>query len=163
MNRLKSVLIIKITMIRSYFNELEKYEKLYGEKTLLLWQCGSFFEVYGKKKDDEIYGSKIKEFSSICDMTIANKIKCKDHKDGVVMAGFSPISRLDKYLPKLNKEGYTVAVWTEEEEDHTHRKEYGIFSPGTNFNIQKRSITNNIMCLWIEKNESSIKTTIILI
>ena len=96
------------------------------------------------------------EFSQICDMTIANKKKCVAEKEGVVMAGFSPITRLDKYIPKINDRGYTVAVWVEREEDHRQRYEYGIFSPGTFFNLDKKKITNNIMCLWIDKNDSNL-------
>ena len=61
-------------MIRSYFNELEKYKKKYGEKVILLWQCGSFFEVYGLREEDgTITGSNITDFSRECDMLIANK------------------------------------------------------------------------------------------
>ena len=68
-------------MIRLYFNALEKYNKKYGEKVILLWQCGSFFEVYGKKRTNKIYGSKILEFAQLCDMTIANKKKCVHEKE----------------------------------------------------------------------------------
>ena len=38
-------------MIDEYFKHLESYRKKYGEKTLLLWQCGGFFEVYGRKDE----------------------------------------------------------------------------------------------------------------
>ena len=33
-------------MIADYFRELKKYYEKYGEATILLWQCGSFYEVY---------------------------------------------------------------------------------------------------------------------
>ena len=33
-------------MIAEYFNNLENYKKMYGRKTILLWQCGSFYEIY---------------------------------------------------------------------------------------------------------------------
>ena len=33
-------------MITKYFRNLEEYKTMYGEKTLLLLQCGSFYEVY---------------------------------------------------------------------------------------------------------------------
>ena len=91
-------------------------------------------------------------------MTVANKKKCVPDKEGVVMAGFSPVTRLDKYIIKMNEEGYTVAVWLEREDDHTDRYEHGVFSPGTFFNIEKKGISNNIMCLWIDILESNILT-----
>ena len=144
-------------MLKSYFSTLDKYTKQYGKKTILLWQCGSFFEVYGYKepKTQEISGSRIAEFSQICDMAIATKKKCVGNKN-VVMAGFSPIHRLDKYLPRLNQKGYTVAVWIQDESDPKHRKEQGIYSPGTYFNVHENNTTNNIMCLWIEKHGKTL-------
>ena len=33
-------------MIAQYFIELKKYYAKYGEKVLLLWQCGGFYEIY---------------------------------------------------------------------------------------------------------------------
>ena len=42
----------KKSMIKEYFNHLKEYVKIYGEKTILLWQCGSFYEVYGLKDKD---------------------------------------------------------------------------------------------------------------
>ena len=45
----------KKSMIKEYFNHLKEYVKIYGEKTILLWQCGSFYEVYGLKDKDEIF------------------------------------------------------------------------------------------------------------
>ena len=139
-------------MIKSYFNTLNKYKETYGKKTILLWQCGHFFEVYGYKnpKTNEYYGSQISNFSQICDLAIANKKKCVNNEH-IVMSGFSPITRLDKYLPRLNNKGYTVAVWIQDEKIVSNRYEFGIFSPGTYFNINENSITNNIMCIWIEK------------
>ena len=139
-------------MIKSYFDTHNKYKETYGKKTILLWQCGHFFEVYGYKnpKTNEYYGSQISNFSQICDLAIANKKKCVNNEH-IVMAGFSPITRLDKYLPRLNNNGYTVAVWIQDEKIASNRYEFGIFSPGTYFNINENSITNNIMCIWIEK------------
>lgn len=140
-------------MIKQYFDTLDNYTRTYGKKTLLLWQCGSFFEVYGYKDPttNKLSGSQIGDFSRICDMSIATKKKCVNQKN-IVMAGFSPIQRLDKYLPKLNNEGYTVAVWIQDEVTPQIRNELGIFSPGTYFNLNDNVASNNIMCIWIEKH-----------
>ena len=39
-------------MLNEYFELQEKYEKMYGEKTIVLIQCGSFYEIYGDKNND---------------------------------------------------------------------------------------------------------------
>ena len=59
----------KKSMMKTYFKYLKEYEKKYGDKTILLWQCGSFYEIYGLKNKDGIIGdSKIIEYSKILDM-----------------------------------------------------------------------------------------------
>ena len=154
-----------MSMISNYFSKLKDYKKTYGNKTILLWQCGSFYEIYGlrNKKTNEYFESHIKQYSDILGMTIApKKITLKgEHKDKqLVMAGYGTSVPLEKYVPKLNKEGYTVVVWEEIGDDPVSRgktrKEKGIFSIGTNFDIQTRQLTNTVMCIWIETFQKSI-------
>ena len=65
-----------MAVAESYFSLTEKYNLLYGDKTILLMQVGSFFEVYGLKEDDgTISGSLITEFSKIFDFKISEKNK----------------------------------------------------------------------------------------
>jgi len=154
----------KKLMIQEYFEHLKHYEKTYGEKTILLWQCGSFFEVYGMKDyNGNISGSKIMEFSKILEIVVAEKknfITDCGEKKKVIMAGNGTVVPLEKYIPKLNNAGYTVVVWSEIGDDIINggkeRKELGIFSIGTNFDIQTKQITNNIACIWIESFKQSI-------
>ena len=64
-----------MTIIEEYLNYTKKWKIEYGEKTLVLMQVGSFFEVYGLlDKDNQIYGSSISSFAEICDMAISRKI-----------------------------------------------------------------------------------------
>ena len=39
-------------MIAQYFKEMIKYVEKYGKKTILLWQSGSFYEIYTIKDPD---------------------------------------------------------------------------------------------------------------
>ena len=57
-----------MTIYNDYLKYTEKYKKIYGEKTLVLMQVGSFFECYGlvDKNDEKIFfGSEIMNFSKI--------------------------------------------------------------------------------------------------
>jgi len=154
----------KKSMFKEYFYNVEDYEKKYGKKTILLWQCGSFFEVYGMKdKNDNISGSNIVEFSKILEIVITEKknfINYKGERKKIIMAGNGTVVPLEKYIPKLNNAGYTVVVWSEVGDDPINggkeRKELGVFSVGTNFDIQTKEITNNIACIWIESFKKSI-------
>ena len=106
-------------MIADYFRELNKYYEKYGEKTLLLWQCGSFYEVYTVKDPDtgDHLISKFDEYIEITHMNSANKNLTFDHngvKMPVKMAGFTAEDYyLTKYSTILVNEGFTVAVWYE--------------------------------------------------
>lgn len=138
-------------MTNDYFNYTEKYKKEYGEKTIVFLQCGAFYEIYGLKdpKTEKITGSDIKEFSKINECIIVNKNGCV-REQNLVMAGFKD-SQIEKNLRKMQNEGYTIVVISQDEQcKNTTRSLSGIYSPGTFFGNDEE-ITNNIMCLWIEK------------
>ena len=142
-----------MALIKEYFELTQHYLSKYGENTILLMQVGSFFEVYAllDKATDTISGSKIEEFSRMCDLNIAEK-NSSIGKDCVLMAGFKD-NGLDKYVKKIQEAGYTSVVYTQEETDIAGkfiRKCAGVFSPGTFFNNDTTVLTNNTTCIWIE-------------
>lgn len=140
-------------IVEEYFTIISKYKKIYGEKTILLMQVGAFFEVYGKKKYNEL--TSILEFTQICDLNIANKNMTLDN-DPVIMAGFKDIG-IEKFLNKLQDAGFTTIVYVQDEQEkNTTRSLKGIFSPGTYFSNEKTKLTNNTMCIWIEYIEPKL-------
>lgn len=140
-------------MIDEYFDKYQEYKDKYGEKTFLLYQVGSFFEVYGIKINNEV-SKHIRLFSEICGLAIAEKQFCIG-KNNVVMAGFRDYL-LDKYIEKIHPRGYTIVVYIQQEVDGTIiRKENGIYSPGTTFLDNVSVLSNNICCIWIQKTKTS--------
>lgn len=140
-----------MALIKDYFEKTNKYISEYGENTIVLMQVGAFYEVYGlqNKNTGNISGSQIMSFSQVCDLNIADKKICVG-KEGVVMAGFSHYM-IDKYLKKLEEAGFTIIVYTQDEQGkNTTRSLSGIYSPGTYFSVEPSSkITNNITCIWL--------------
>jgi len=133
-----------MALVKKYFSLLNMYQNKFGEKTFLLMQVGSFFEVYSEKED----GLNIQSFSRICDLKIASK---GDH----YMAGFRDYI-LDKYISKINDQQYTTVVYVQEEiQGVIQRKEYAIYSPGTTFLDDEVKLSNNTSCLWIHKTKRS--------
>ena len=65
-----------MALIKEYFDLTKKYQDEYGDNTILLMQVGSFFEVYGiyNEKTELISGSKIIDFTQICELNIVEKI-----------------------------------------------------------------------------------------
>ena len=154
-----------MSLIKEYLELTKKYSNEYGEQTIILMQNGAFFEVYGlKNKNNHIYGCKLDDFSRICDLNIVEKkVPGGDmtiNEDQVVNAGFKT-HLIEKYINKLQDNGYTIIVYEEEGEDHVKktkiRNKTGIYSPGTSFDQETEQITNNICCLWIENNKSTLK------
>ena len=157
-----------MSLIKKYLELTKKYSDEYGELTIILMQNGAFFEVYGlKDKNGNIYGCKLVDFSRICDLNIVDKkVPGGDMTidgDQVINAGFKT-HLIDKYIRKLQDNGYTIIVYEEEGEDPVTntkiRNETGIYSPGTYFGYEPDSeqLTNNICCLWIETKKGSSKS-----
>jgi len=146
-----------MSLIKEYFELTNHYQNEYGENTILLMQVGSFFEVYGiyNEKTETISGSKIIDFSQICELNIVEKNTCVGN-DNVMMAGFKDI-QIEKYIKKIQDAGFTVVVYTQDEAaKNTTRSLGGIFSPGTYFHSESQSLTNSITCIWIDLIENKL-------
>ena len=133
-----------MALIQEYFSLLNTYKEKYGNNTLLFMQVGSFIEVYSKTQED----TDMVYFTSICELKIANKPLGKDK---IYMAGFRDYM-IDKYIQKIvSKSNYTIVFFEQFENNGLIvRKESGIFTPGTLFQINE-TLSNNITCIWIHK------------
>lgn len=145
-----------MTIVKDYLDLTSKWKNEYGERTLVLMQVGSFFEAYGLVDDNNnIQGSNIVDFAEINDMAISRKNICVG-KSKVVMAGFG-LPQLDKYIKKLQDNGYTIVVYVQDSQSkNTTRSLNGIYSPGTYFSNESKELTNNIICIWINHSSNKI-------
>ena len=149
-----------MALIKFYFELTEKYTEEYGDKTILLMQVGSFFEVYGlmDKNTNELTGSKIMDFSHICELNVVEKNVCIG-KNNVYMAGFKDIM-IEKYIKKIQTAGYTAVVYIQDQQaKNTTRSLSGVFSPGTYFSLDASQITNNTCCVWVQLIENKLGLT----
>ena len=138
-------------IVEDYLKLTDKWKKEYGDKTLVLMQVGSFFEVYGlRDANGIIHGSNILDFSAICDMLVSPKTQ-QISKQQVMMAGFG-ISQIDKYVKKLQDVGYTIVIYTQDiQSKNTTRSLSEIISPGTFFSSDNNKLSNNVVCVWLHK------------
>lgn len=147
-----------MSFIKDYFTLTKQYIDEYGQNTILLMQCGAFFEVYGlKDKSDVIYGSNICDFSKICDLNVVDKKVCVGN-DNVVLSGFKD-HLVDKYIKKLQDTGYTVVVYVQNDDmpnGQITRSLLGVFSPGTYFSVDTDNITNKTCCIWIQTRKKGV-------
>lgn len=144
-----------MTLVEEYLSYTKKWKSEYGEKTIVLMQVGSFFEVYALvDSKGNMVGSNIQEFASINDMVISRKSQCVGNQQ-VMMAGFG-IAQTEKYFKKLQEAGYTVVVYTQDSQSkNTTRSLSEIISPGTYFTHDSVELSNNISCIWLHKSKST--------
>jgi len=93
-----------------YFKYFKKYENEYGEKICLLMQIGSFYEMFDKKI------GHLTDIANILNIQVTKRNKNLDHlENNPFMAGFPKIS-INKYLPLLLENNYTVILIDQNEE-----------------------------------------------
>jgi DNA mismatch repair protein MutS len=146
-----------MSLITEYFELTKRFQDEYGENTILLMQVGAFFEVYGilNKETNTITSSKISDFSQICELNVVDKNTCVG-KNNVMMAGFKDFM-IEKYLRKIQDNGFTAVVYTQDENSkNTTRSLAGVFSPGTYFQTESKNLSNSITCIWVNLIENKV-------
>ena len=136
-----------------YFRITKQYTDQYGPMTILFYQVGAFFEMYGLEHcDGTVSKSKVEAFTQIAQLNMSAKDIATSEGD-VIMAGFRDYS-LDKYLKIATHNGYTSVVYTQNMTNpkDIKRELYGIYSPGTFISYDTDSsisLTNHIVCIWL--------------
>ncbi len=136
-------------IIDDYIFYTKEYKKKYGEKTIVLMQVGSFFELYSitDETDSEIY-----KVADICNITISKKNKSvvEVNTHNPLMAGF-PLYTITKYQNILLQNNYTIVMIEQvTEPPNPDRKVTEIMSPGMNMNCNTKK-TNYLMSIYYEK------------
>uniref|UniRef100_A0A6C0EJD5 DNA mismatch repair proteins mutS family domain-containing protein n=1 Tax=viral metagenome TaxID=1070528 RepID=A0A6C0EJD5_9ZZZZ len=146
-----------MVLIDEYLGLQEKYEKKYGPKTIVLYECGQFFEIYGVENETEKLG-KIYEIADITNLSVSkrnNKYNpvCKKNP---LMAGF-PNHAFEKWKNILLSHNYTV-IKIEQDGHGTKdpvRKVTEIVSPG--INMESNNYTNNLISIYLEEINTTLE------
>jgi DNA mismatch repair protein MutS len=152
-----------MAIVQDYLDLTKKYKLDYGEKTVLLYQVGTFFEIYALLNEDGTYsGSDIEIIAKMNDMAIAKKNSTVAGKQ-VLMAGVG-VAYVDKYIQRIQENGYTIVIYKQDiDKKNTTRSLSEIISPGTYFPIETETeqLSNNIMCIWIHKTTASKRSPLV--
>lgn len=113
---------------------LKENQQKYGEKTCVFMQVGKFYECYGDVLDDESVSGNIVEVASITGLNLGKR----DDKPRELHIGMQT-EYLDKYVPNLIDEGWTVVVMDQFEvaAGEYIRKISCVYTPGTYTNNVK--------------------------
>ena len=140
-----------------YFRLTEYFIKKYGANTILMLQVGAFYEMYAAKDSSTgiITKSKIEEVCAICGGLAISDKKYMHGNSHIVMAGFRDYN-VERYIQSVVDANFTAVIYTQKEfaPGRMTREHTGTFSPGTFLPADTDStakMTNNVMCLWIDK------------
>lgn len=142
-----------MALIKEYFELTEKYMRQYNNRLFLLIQVGGFYEMYGMEEPDgTITGSLISEFGRLTDFAVNRKGSTRHNNKPVRMSGI-PFVFLEKHIPKLLSDGYTIAVIDQDAQvTGTTRTLRCVYSSGTSMdNPTEENLSNDCCCIWINK------------
>jgi len=140
-------------LIDDYFVHQLNFEKKYGNKTIVLMQVGTFFELYGVNNEIEKIGDvqTITELLNI-QLTRRNKAILENSRNNCLMAGF-PLNSLKRFINILLTNNYTVILIEQTSEPPNPKREITqIYSPGTYIEEINQSDQNNIVSLFITED-----------
>lgn len=169
-------------MIKQYFNIYKEKIKEYGEKTAVLFQVGSFYEIYqidngndSKDVDDDKVDNKIGNayvLSKILNMKYANKLGdvSKNSTAYPNFIGFN-VSILNKYLSILLENDYTVVLVNQLESSEDKKGKLvkrgitAVYSSSLQPPDFEYNSTNVLLSIYVESNpkEKEINYSIISI
>lgn len=136
-----------MSFIDEYIAYQKKYEKIYGINTIVLLECGTFFEIYSKEE------GKLDKITSELNiqLTRKNKNKASESTDSnPYMAGI-PSWSLTKYLEKLSNLNYCIVIIEQVTPPPKPKRELTqIITPGTNINTTKDE-SNFLMSIFVEE------------
>lgn len=136
----------EIIYVKDYFKIHEHYKNIYGPRTIILMQVGSFHEAYATDTD----GLDLVSLSESLDVACTKKNGSLPlSKSNPRMMGF-PIYVTQNFIEKLIDMFYTVVLINQvTEPPNPERKVTNIYSPGT-YIEKKNSNTNYIASITLE-------------
>jgi DNA mismatch repair protein MutS len=150
MNSIQQTAFGKMSLYNEYEAYALKYINEYGKDTVVLYRCGSFFEIYSID-DGLIDIKKLSELLNI-QMSKRNKSIPEVSRNNCLMAGF-PAYTLQKFVNILVNENYTVVIVDQiTDPPKPQRAVTAIVSPGTDLTNLSAPDANNLMTIYFEEN-----------
>jgi DNA mismatch repair protein MutS len=147
------------SIIHEYINSHKTYIEKYGDKTIVLMQVGSFFELYMTNNE----GPNLKDLSQLLNIICTKKDKSilEVSIKNPYMIGF-PLVSSEKFITLLIQNGYTVVLIEQvTPPPDPKRKVTQIYSPSTYISSTPDTNNNFALCLYLEYESQKIKKSAI--
>lgn len=143
------------TMTDEYFEIQAEYEEKFGEKTIVLYENGHFYEFYQIHNEEEKIG-RASEIAELLNMLVSKKDKSivDITRKNPQMAGF-PTLALRRHLPVILDAGWTVVMVEQiTTPPNPERAITAVYSKATYIENTDDATTNYLMCVYMEKIEN---------
>lgn len=144
----------KPQMYLEYVDIVNQYKHENNGKNIVFYQVGSFYEAYAFEKDGEYMGANVHDASNITNLALSGPkpVNLNNVKYNRYMMGAKP-QHFNQYLADLMGDGWYVIFYKQVKigPDTFTREFESISTPGTYFNENINEITNNFVCIWINK------------
>jgi DNA mismatch repair protein MutS len=140
------------TATDEYFDLQVEFEKKFGEKTIVLYENGHFYEFY--QIENEV--GRAGEIADLLNMLLSKKDKNIPEvtRKNPQMAGF-PTLAVKRHLPVLLNAGWTVVMVEQiSPPPHPDRAITAIYSKGTYLDNTEDANTNYIMSIYLEEGKN---------
>jgi DNA mismatch repair protein MutS len=139
------------TAIDEYLNYQTEAEKKYGENTIVFYENGTFYEIYGVDNDVEKVGQP-KRISELLNIAITRKNKkiLENSRKNPLMVGV-PTAHSEKYIKVLIQNGMTI-VFVEQitKPPNPDRALTRVISPSTYLSDDTKNDNNYVLAIYLE-------------
>ena len=146
-----------MTSIDDYIDYQLDAEKKYGQNTVVFYENGSFYELYGVDNDKEKVGQP-KRVSEILNIAITRKSKkiLENSRKNPLLVGV-PVAHADKHIKSLIGSGFTI-VFVEQitKPPNPKRALTRVLSPTTYIADEYRSDNNYVLSIYFEYVKNSL-------
>lgn len=141
----------KVSIYDIYFNEQEKYSKIYGDKTIVFIQIGKFYEAYCNKTKGYI---NLAELEPLLNIKYIRRDGKNDDNNKPNQFGINCVA-ISKNLATLTENGYTVVLFDQKTTngEDIERECVGVFSPGTYLSDRQMQDANYLLSVYISEEK----------
>lgn len=146
-----------MTSIDEYLKYQLEAEEKYGKNTVVFYENGSFYELYGVDNDKEKVGQP-KRVSEILNIAITRKNKkiLENSRKNPLLVGV-PVAHADKHIKSLIGNGFTI-VFVEQttKPPNPDRALTHVLSPTTYITDEYRSDNNYVLSIYLEMVKNNL-------
>ncbi len=148
--------IDKKKTITLYFEEQQKYTEIYGDKTIVFFQMGKFYDAYCDNKRGYANLGELEHLLNIHFIRREPNTKSNPYNKPNQF-GINCVS-IKKHLTTMIENGYTIVLFDQKiiDGDKIKRECVGVFSPGTYLSDRQLHDANYIMSVYIREEKQLI-------